>query len=118
MTDQSPNDQFHASSFLQGHNAEYVEQLHARYAADPNAVDAAWGAFFRTLGDDETAVRREAAGPSWARADWPPTPTDDLTAALTGEWPAAKEAKGAGQRPGGARQAGEVCERCEHEEEV
>ena len=98
MTDQSPNDQFHASSFLQGHNAEYVEQLHARYAADPNAVDAAWAAFFRTLGDDETAVRRGAAGPSWARADWPPLPADDLTAALTGEWPAAKEAKGAGDK--------------------
>jgi len=99
MTDQSPNDQFHASSFLQGHNAEYVEQLYARYAADPNAVDEAWAAFFRTLGDDATEVRREAEGPSWARADWPPAPTDDLTAALTGEWPAAaKEAKGAGDK--------------------
>jgi 2-oxoglutarate dehydrogenase E1 component len=35
MTDQPPNDQFKASSFLQGHNAEYVEQLYARYAGDP-----------------------------------------------------------------------------------
>ena len=33
MTDQSPNDQFHASSFLQGANAEYVEQLYARFAS-------------------------------------------------------------------------------------
>jgi len=99
MTDQSPNDQFHASSFLQGHNAEYVEQLYARYAADPSAVDEAWAAFFRTLGDDATEVRREAQGPSWARADWPPAPADDLTSALTGEWPAAaKEAKGAGDK--------------------
>jgi len=40
MTDQSPNDIFKASSFLQGHNAEYIEQLYARYANDPNAVDA------------------------------------------------------------------------------
>ena len=42
MTDQSPNDQFHASSFMQGHNAEYLEQLYARYANDPNAVDEAY----------------------------------------------------------------------------
>jgi len=40
MTEQSPNDQFHASSFMQGHNATYPEQLYARYANDPGAVDA------------------------------------------------------------------------------
>ena len=32
MTDQSPNDAFQASSFMQGHNAEYLEQLYAQYA--------------------------------------------------------------------------------------
>ena len=51
MTDQSSNDQFHASSFLQGHNAEYVEQLYARFADDPASVDASWAAFFHSLGD-------------------------------------------------------------------
>ncbi len=100
MTDQSPNDVFHASSFLQGHNAEYIDQLYARYANDPASVDAAWADFFRALGDTEGDVKGVAAGPSWARGDWPPAPTDDLTAALTGEWPAApvKEAKGAGDK--------------------
>ena len=96
MTDQSPNDLFHASSFMQGANAEYLEQLYAQYANDPSAVDAAWVEFFQALGDAETDVKAEAAGPSWMRRDWPPTPNDDLTAALTGEWaPAAEEAKGA-----------------------
>ena len=71
MTDQSPNDLFHASSFMQGHNAEYLEQMYARYAADPNAVDDAWAEFFRALGDAESDVRKEASGPSWARTDWP-----------------------------------------------
>ena len=42
MNDQSPNGQFHASSFLQGHNAQYVEQLYARYASDPGSVDPSW----------------------------------------------------------------------------
>ncbi|MGG7644940.1 2-oxoglutarate dehydrogenase E1 component [Rhodovulum sp. YNF3179] len=86
MTDQSPNDQFRSSSFLQGHNAEYVEQLYARYASDPASVDEAWAAFFRSLGDDEMDVKREAKGPSWERKDWPPTPNDDLTNALDGMW--------------------------------
>lgn len=98
MTEQSPNDIFHASSFMQGHNAEYLEQLYARYANDPNAVDEVWQDFFRQLGDAELDVKAEAAGPSWARNDWPPVPGGDLTAALTGEWPAPEEAKGAGDK--------------------
>ncbi|MDH5452050.1 MAG: 2-oxoglutarate dehydrogenase E1 component, partial [Paracoccaceae bacterium] len=97
MTDQTPNDQFHASSFLQGANSEYVEQLYARFANDPDAVDATWAEFFRALGDVETDVKKEAQGASWGRADWPPMPSDDLTAAMTGEWPVA-EAKGAGDK--------------------
>ena len=78
MTDQSPNDIFKASSFLQGHNAEYIEQLYARYAEDPNAVDEAWAAFFKELGDAGEEAQAEAAGPSWARADWPPQPSDAM----------------------------------------
>ncbi|MGR3503041.1 2-oxoglutarate dehydrogenase E1 component [Pseudaestuariivita sp.] len=93
MTDQSPNDQFHASSFMQGHNAEYLEQLYARYANDPASVDEAWQAFFKGLGDGEVDVKKEAAGPSWARADWPPQPNDDLTAALDGQWAMDPEVK-------------------------
>ncbi|MEM6562800.1 MAG: 2-oxoglutarate dehydrogenase E1 component [Pseudomonadota bacterium] len=97
MTEQR-NDQFHASSFMQGHNAEYLEQMYARYANDPAAVDDAWQAFFRAMGDDEVSVKREAEGPSWARSDWPPQPGDDLTAALTGEWAPEPEAKAAGSK--------------------
>jgi 2-oxoglutarate dehydrogenase E1 component len=89
MTDQSPNDVFHASSFLQGHNADYIEHLHARYADNPGSVDESWRTFFAALGDSPAQARAEAAGPSWARSDWPPQPADDLTAALDGQWPAA-----------------------------
>ncbi len=103
MTDHPANDQFHASSFMQGHNAEYLEQLYARYANDPNAVDEGWRAFFKDLGDTELA-QAEAAGPSWARTDWPPAPNDDLTAALDGQWPAdapAKETKAIAEKIAG-----------------
>jgi 2-oxoglutarate dehydrogenase E1 component len=96
MTEQTPNTAFHASSFLNGANADYVDQLAARYAADPASVDAQWADFFRSLSEDAGDQRRQAAGPSWARGDWPPQPVDDLTAALTGEWPA--EAKAVGKK--------------------
>ena len=92
MNDQSPNDIMHASSFLQGHNAEYVEQLYARYADNPGAVDASWQEFFKSLGDAPADAKAEAAGPSWGRTDWPPVPNDDLTAALDGQWAAEPEA--------------------------
>ena len=99
MTDQSANDAFRSTSFLQGHNAAYLEAMYARYAADPSAVDAAWGRFFEAMEGGEEGRAPEAAGPSWARADWPPMPADDLTAALTGEWPAAaRETRAAGER--------------------
>jgi len=74
MTEQSSNDQFRANSFLEGQNAEYVEQLHARYAENPTAVDESWRAYFKSLGDSATDARAEAAGPSWSRTDWPLQP--------------------------------------------
>ncbi|WP_170601299.1 2-oxoglutarate dehydrogenase E1 component [Ruegeria arenilitoris] len=97
MTEHSPNSAFHASSFMQGHNAEYLEQLYAQYTKDPGAIDAAWAEFFRQMGDAAPDVQKEAEGPSWARPDWPPMPNDDLTGALTGEW-IEVDAKAAGNK--------------------
>ena len=87
MTEHPSTDEFHNSSFLQGHNAEYIEQLYAQYAGDPDAVDEAWRAFFSEMNEGDIEVKAAAAGPSWARADWPPVPNDDLTHALDGQWP-------------------------------
>ncbi|MFV0474665.1 MAG: 2-oxoglutarate dehydrogenase E1 component [Pikeienuella sp.] len=115
MTEQSANELFQNSSFLQGQNALYVEQLYARYANDPGAVDEAWAAFFRSLGDDAAVAKAEAAGPSWARSDWPPVPGGDLVAALDGQWPAERTAAELGdklakraQEQGGALDAGQL----------
>ena len=96
MTEQPKNTDFHDSSFLQGANAAYVEQLYGQWARNPAAVDQAWDAFFRGLGDAEGDAAREADGASWKRADWPPAPTGDTIAALTGEWPQS----GQGRRQG------------------
>jgi len=39
MTDQSPNAQFHASSFMHGRNVEDLEQMCAHEAGDAKATD-------------------------------------------------------------------------------
>jgi 2-oxoglutarate dehydrogenase E1 component len=89
MTDQSRNDAYRNTSFLQGVNAAYVERMHARYAENPSGVDEGWRAFFASLGDEGADIREESAGAPWARADWPPQSDGELVAALTGEWDAA-----------------------------
>ena len=93
MNDQSPNSAFRDTSFLQGANAAYVEQLYGQWAKDPAAVDHAWDEYFRSLGEAQATAARGAQGASWARPDWPPMPADENTAALTGEWPMASQAE-------------------------
>src|ERR1700755_246209 len=86
MSRQDANAAFALSSFLQGTNAAYIDDLYARYEQDPGSVDAEWQDFFQSLKDRPADVQQNAAGPSWARNDWPPTPRDDLTSALDGNW--------------------------------
>jgi len=86
MSRQDANAAFAISSFLYGGNASYVEDLHARYEADPQAVDPQWQAFFASLKDDARDVAENAHGPSWQRSDWPPLARGELTAALDGDW--------------------------------
>ena len=71
MTQSDLNQSFEQTSFLYGGNAAYIEELHAKYQADPHSVDAQWQAFFASLKDDGAAVKAQASGPSWERADWP-----------------------------------------------
>jgi 2-oxoglutarate dehydrogenase E1 component len=84
MSRQDANAAFAVSSFLYGGNASYIEDLYARYEADPQAVDAQWQSFFAGLKDDAGDVAKNAQGPSWQRPDWPPLPRGDLIAALDG----------------------------------
>src|SRR6202050_2287984 len=86
MSRQDANPPSAISSFLYGGNASYIDDLYARYEADPKTVDAQWQAFFGGLKDDARDVAENAHGPSWARADWPPPERSELTAALDGDW--------------------------------
>jgi 2-oxoglutarate dehydrogenase E1 component len=97
MSRQDANAAFAASSFLYGANADYIDELYARYEGDPQSVDAQWQAFFASLKDSEWDVVQNARGASWKRADWPPLPRGDLIDALGGgDWAAAE--KQAGER--------------------
>jgi 2-oxoglutarate dehydrogenase E1 component len=93
MSRQDTNAAFALTSFLYGGNASYVDDLYARYEADPKAVDAEWQAFFRSLKED--GVAKNGRGPSWELPNWPQQPRDDLTGALTGDWGEVDRAVGA-----------------------
>jgi 2-oxoglutarate dehydrogenase E1 component len=93
MSRQDANAAFAVTSFLYGGNAAYIEDLHARYEADPGSVDAEWAAFFQSLKDDPRAVEKNASGPSWKRPNIPHA-DGDLIAALTADWSSVEKSLG------------------------
>src|SRR6185503_10069070 len=94
MSRQDANAAFALTSFLDGGNAAYIEDLYARYLSNPAAVDAEWQAFFQSLKDGSAEVSKAAAGPSWRRPNWPQRPQGELVAALTGDWSEVEKAVG------------------------
>ena len=80
------NDLFAQTGFLYGANAAYIEDLHARYQANPASVDAEWQAFFGALKDDGAAVLQSARGASWKKPNWPVPANGELVSALDGQW--------------------------------
>src|SRR5262249_32003989 len=58
------NAAFARTSFLYGGNADYIENLYARYETDPTAVDPEWRAFFQGLKDTPADVMTSVEGPS------------------------------------------------------
>src|SRR6185369_10851560 len=83
MSRQDANAAFALSSFLYGGNAAYIEDLYAKYEADPNAVDAQWRDFFGSLKDGADAGKG-ARGASWKRP--PLIERTELLSALDGQW--------------------------------
>src|SRR5262245_8062463 len=92
MSRQDANAAFARTSFLYGGNADYIENLYARYESDPNAVDAQWQAFFQSLKDDRADVITSARGPSWQHP-YPPA-RSELISALDGDWREVERALG------------------------
>src|ERR1700754_1069519 len=94
MSRQDANAAFALTSFLDGGNAAYIEDLYSRYLANPSAVDAEWQAFFQSLKDGQADVAKAAQGPSWRRPNWPQRANGELIAALTGDWSEVEKAVG------------------------
>ena len=58
MNEQSSNEFFHGSSFMQGQNAEYLENLRLNFKENQNSVDSAWQAFFQSLESNLVNLRK------------------------------------------------------------
>jgi 2-oxoglutarate dehydrogenase E1 component len=95
MSRQDANAAFALSSFLQGANAPYIDDIYARYEKDPASLDPEWQEFFRSLKDQPADILKNAEGPSWSRDNWPLTPRDELTSALDGNWAQVEKSLGA-----------------------
>jgi len=90
------------TSFLYGGNGAFVEDLHARWAADPNSVEPSWRAFFASLHDRADDVKRQTEKPGWT-APSAPAARPEWLSALDGLWPAVQaktEAKLTERKPG------------------
>src|SRR5262245_55908038 len=94
MSRQDANAAFARTSFLYGGNADYIENLYARFESDPQAVDAEWQAFFQSLKDDRADVLKSADGPSWQLPNWPQRPRGELVSALDADWGEIEKALG------------------------
>ena len=75
------------TSFLYGGNAAFVEDLYARWAANPDSVEPSWRAFFTSLNEKTDEVRRAALRPAWTPPAAPAQRPDWLSA-IDGLWPA------------------------------
>ena len=82
----APNALMLDTAFLYGGSANYIEQMQAAYARNPNSVPESWREFFSQLGDASAEATRNADGASWARQSFPETEDKDTTAAFDGDW--------------------------------
>src|SRR4029079_16534659 len=79
---------FERTSFLYGGNAQFIEQLYAKFLDNPATVDPAWRQFFISLEDGGESAR-QVKGPSWQRTDCPRVENGEFVSAFDGNWPVA-----------------------------
>src|ERR1700730_9196277 len=91
----APNFDFARTSFLDGANAAYIEQLADNYERHPASLDPSWQEFFAQLKDDRSAIARRARGPQWTQQYHPAAAADELVSALDGNWRETQTAIGA-----------------------
>jgi len=88
MARQALNEALARTSFLNGVNAAYIEEMQAIYERNPGAVSDEWRLFFQSLHEEQGNASAEASGPSWGvpleRLNQ--SASSDIVAALTGDY--------------------------------
>ncbi len=86
MSREALNQSFLLTSFLDGANAAYIEEMQAQYARNPGSVSDEWRHFFESLKEETGRSFEGVQNPSWA------TPLDllenhsETTRALSGDF--------------------------------
>ena len=66
MTSIKDNKIFDKTSFLEGSNSAFIEDLYLKYVNNPEDIPVSWKEFFDGLNEDQKIVKTEITGPSWA----------------------------------------------------
>ncbi|MEQ1711143.1 MAG: 2-oxoglutarate dehydrogenase E1 component [Hyphomicrobium sp.] len=86
MTRQPLNEQFSRTSFLNGVNAAYIEEMQSVYEQNPGSVSDEWRLFFESLQDTSAKSHTDTSGPSWAVPMHKLEQGGEMIAALTGNY--------------------------------
>ncbi|HIN07429.1 MAG TPA: 2-oxoglutarate dehydrogenase E1 component, partial [Pelagibacteraceae bacterium] len=54
------------TSFLEGSNSSFIEELYLKYINNPEDVPQSWREFFDGLDEDQKIIQTEIQGPSWS----------------------------------------------------
>jgi len=65
MTSNKDNTIFEKTSFLQGSNSPFIEDLYLQYLKEPKNIPKSWADFFDDLDEDSDIIKKEILGPSW-----------------------------------------------------
>ena len=66
MTSIKDNTIFDKTSFLEGSNSSFIEELYLKYINNPEDVPQSWREFFDGLDEDQKIIQTEIQGPSWS----------------------------------------------------
>jgi 2-oxoglutarate dehydrogenase E1 component len=86
MSRQALNQSFLQTSFLDGANAAYIEEMQDQYARNPGSVPDQWRHFFESLQEGAGTVETEPSNPSWAVPLTQLETNGEMVAALTGDY--------------------------------
>ncbi|MGE3917366.1 MAG: 2-oxoglutarate dehydrogenase E1 component [Hyphomicrobiaceae bacterium] len=88
MSRNEKNELLQRTSFLNGVNAVYIEEMQERYEQNPGSVSDEWRLFFQSLQEERQRGNGDGQGhgPSWGRPIDELTQNGELVAALTSDY--------------------------------